>query len=709
MSSLSNSDIGEITRQSDLVSKIPRDKTQINNISSAATNAETTQARPNHSTLNDRLNSIQNGQASYMKTGGEVTASAPAAMTVEIAAGEANVDGVDIKWSAVTSETIVAPVALSTGGTTYQMYVVVVENAQTTGGSFVNLIASNISETKELPTITDNQKPIAVLEITSSTATITASEITDARDQGAFYCLDGRWKWKWKIQDAIDDLSTAGGEVFVGKGIYYETLNHDYNVELNFDLGVTLYDVPGTKKEVNGRSYELAENLTAGDIVRLINEGDTAKLRKVTGFGNLAGSETTSHNASTNGMWAVALSDSKIFVCYCSATDYEGIVATVTNSTLSFGSAVSFNTASDTEYLHCIKLSETSALIVYRDIGNSNYGTGIVASISGTTVTYGSEYVFISSAVTHVSSVLIDTNKALISYTNAGAGTKGETIIATVSGTTISYGTVYRYDSGDTHTYMFPTKLSATKVFLSTVRGTGPNIGQGLIATISGTVVSYGSQYTFDASGAVTYTSCCTLRDNKVFIAWADGGSTLGKCIIASISGTVISYGSEHTFNYNGAVTFVNCIQASEEEVIITYRDVGNSDYGTIIEGKVFGDTISFTKSTVYNSGATTECNSVLIGNRNLCVSFNDAGDSSKGKAIIVDLENRDEFIGVLMDTGNDGDTKNIIQRFNNIYYNYSSLDVSKRYYIDTDGSKTTTINNFPFGVSISETSMMLF
>jgi hypothetical protein len=255
MSELTNNDISEITRQSDLTSKPVRDnftnirlavndnQTQINNLSSAATNAETTQARPNHSSLNDRLNSINEGQYNYVKTGGEVTASAPAAMTVEIAAGEANVGGIDVKWSAVTSETITAPVALSTGDTTYQMYVVAVESAQTTGGSFINLLAGPIDTDKILPAVSNNQKALAILEITATTATITASEISDARDQGCYYFKEGAYTYNWKIQDAVLDLATIGGQIFVGRGSYYEEVDFSgiSSVALNYEVGAKHY------------------------------------------------------------------------------------------------------------------------------------------------------------------------------------------------------------------------------------------------------------------------------------------------------------------------------------------------------------------------------------------------------------------------------------------------------------------------------------
>lgn len=255
MSSLSVTDISEITRQADVLSKPLRDnftniknaindnQTQINALSSAATNAETTQARPNHTTLNDRLNSINTGQANYIKSGGAVTATAPASMAVDVSAGEANVNGIDIKWSAVTSETLTAPTAVSTGGTS-RYDLVVLNYAQTTGGSFVEIVSGAEAEDPVYPSITEDQKVLSILKLNSAMTTITSSDIVDARDQGCYFLASGRWQYKWKIQDAINAV-TNGGTIFVGTGEYREDLTFADNQVVFFMGQNDIYDTSG--------------------------------------------------------------------------------------------------------------------------------------------------------------------------------------------------------------------------------------------------------------------------------------------------------------------------------------------------------------------------------------------------------------------------------------------------------------------------------
>ncbi len=220
---LTSSDINEITTQSDLISKSVRDNfTNLKNknnelvdeIAAAAigtTNAETTAARPYHTNLKERLDSIWSGNYPYMKTGGAVTASAPAAMTVEISAGEAKINGIDIKWVASTSGTITAPL-------TNNRFDVVVAQTDST----LTVVTGAEGANPTLPAVSSTQRALAIITLTPATATITASELKDARNQGCIYWHNGIQRYAWKIQDVID--SSGSGDVYIGKGNYYETL-----------------------------------------------------------------------------------------------------------------------------------------------------------------------------------------------------------------------------------------------------------------------------------------------------------------------------------------------------------------------------------------------------------------------------------------------------------------------------------------------------
>ena len=70
------------------------------------TNAETTAARPYHTSLKDRLDSISDTRICYVKSGGVVSINGIDPQKVDITEVECRVNNVDTKTAATTSDTI---------------------------------------------------------------------------------------------------------------------------------------------------------------------------------------------------------------------------------------------------------------------------------------------------------------------------------------------------------------------------------------------------------------------------------------------------------------------------------------------------------------------------------------------------------------------------------------------------------------------------
>jgi hypothetical protein len=241
-SKLGVNDISEITRQSDVLSKPVRDnftnlknKTNelVDEIAAAAigtTNAETTAARPYNTNLKERLDQVWDGQYNYLNSGGVVTINVGDSQKVDVTAATGTIDGIQVKISAATSATI----DYTSANTRYD---VVVANSDST----FTVVTGAESATPVLPTIATTQRPIEVLTV----GTATVALAWDARSQGCYYHYQGRVAYEWKIQDAIDALS-SGGNIYVGPGTYLETLTYDDNQTITFDGGVTLKNAAGT-------------------------------------------------------------------------------------------------------------------------------------------------------------------------------------------------------------------------------------------------------------------------------------------------------------------------------------------------------------------------------------------------------------------------------------------------------------------------------
>ena len=150
-------------------------------------------------------------------------------------------------------------------------------------------------------------------------------------------------------------------------------------------------------------------------------------------------------------------SNNKVVVAYQDNAAGLGIAAvgTVSGTSISFGTPVTF--AARTAMANCVFDSTNNKVVIfYKDQDNSNYGTAIVGTVSGTSISFGSEVVFESSSVNmgnnkQASVFDPDNSLACVNYTVSGTG--GCMKAGTVSDTSISFGDRLNFESGDSYEF----------------------------------------------------------------------------------------------------------------------------------------------------------------------------------------------------------------------------------------------------------------
>ena len=297
--------------------------------------------------------------------------------------------------------------------------------------------------------------------------------------------------------------------------------------------------------------------ITAGKPV-VVNADGTVKFAGQATVTTTVGSATTfDSNAITSTDITFDSSNNKVVVSFQSGRTGDYGVARVgtvdaSNNTISFGTETVFESAA--VYYTSIDFDSTNnkVLIVYRDNGNSQYGTAIVGTVSGTDISFGSPTVFESAQTDYITTRFDpDNSKFLIVYKDVGNSNYGTAIVATISGTSVSFGspTVYRSGQVDFNSCIYDTNANK---FLVTYRNFGAS-GDGIVGTISGTSVSFGSATAFHSSGSTIYVNGTDQRygmsfdstANKILIAYiAYISSSIGYVVVGTISGTSVSFGS---------------------------------------------------------------------------------------------------------------------------------------------------------------------
>ena len=272
----------------------------------------------------------------------------------------------------------------------------------------------------------------------------------------------------------------------------------------------------------------------------------------------------------------------------------------------SVGSAVVFENANTSSISAAFDSNSNKVVIAYVDNGNSGHGTAIVGTVSGTSISFGSPTVFEASLNVAGTSTTFDSNanKVVISFSDAAAGNYGTAIVGTVSGTSISFGTPTVFESASTSQISSTFDSNLNKVVIA-YRDNGNSVyGTAIVGTVSNTSISFGSATVFESAAVANPSAVFDSNSNKVVIAYGDAGnSDYGTAIVGTVSGTSISFGSAALFESAAVDNVAGTFDSNSNKVVILYRDNGNNSNGTAIVATVSGTSISFGTAVVFNVG----------------------------------------------------------------------------------------------------------
>jgi hypothetical protein len=174
--------------------------------------------------------------------------------------------------------------------------------------------------------------------------------------------------------------------------------------------------------------------------------------------------------------------------------------------------------------------------------------------------------------------------------------------VSVVSGNDAGSGTAEVFES-DYVTYTAAAyDVNAQKVVVAYQDNNG-GTGNAVVGTITGTSISFGTPVVFENATTTYVAIAYDANAQKVVIAYRDGGnSNSGTAIVGTVSGTSISFGSPTVFESVNSTYIKIAYDSTSQKVIISYRDNGNSDYGTAIVGTVSGTSISFGSAAVFDT-----------------------------------------------------------------------------------------------------------
>ena len=412
--------------------------------------------------------------------------------------------------------------------------------------------------------------------------------------------------------------------------------------------------------------------------------------------------------------------NNKVVISYRDGSSGSGtaIVGTVSGSTITFGSATVFESSATSYITSTFDSSNSKVIVAYKDDGDNNKGKAAVGTVSGTSISFGTPVEFNSGSTAHISATYDTSNqKVVIAYRDEGNGSYGTVRVGTVSGTSISFGSEVVFESANTSYESATFDPSNNKVIIAYKDNGNSDYGTAIVGTVSGTSISFGSPVVFNSADTEYISSAFDSSNNKIVITYRDNGNSYyGTAIVGTVSGDSITFGSETVFESATSRYTSASYDSSNGKVVIAYEDVGNSLYGTAVVGTVSGTSISFGSPVVFESAQVKAISTTYDSNSNkVVIAYQDVGNSDYGTTVVFGATSfstnltTENYIGIAGEAISDGATGkiNIVTGTNS---GQTGLSTAQTYYVQPDGTLGTSAGSpsVVAGTAISDTTIIV-
>ena len=449
------------------------------------------------------------------------------------------------------------------------------------------------------------------------------------------------------------------------------------------------------------------------------------------------------------------------------ALNSDGTVTEVAATAQEVGSEQTF-AAQRSDYKAIAYDSNANKVLVlyYNQSFNTSYG--IVGTVSGTSISWGTQTFFDSGAIYDMTNAVFDSanNKVIFAY-RKGTSNGLRAVVATISGTSVSFGSYTAVETGSTENgASLAYDTNSGKVVVAYPAANNSQYGTAVVGTISGTSISFGSPVVYDSNyvASVNQVALYDPTAQKTIIAWRDGSATKANAIVGTVSGTSISFGSATVIDSTiQPQMMMATYDTDQNKLVIGWRDSSNNGYAnvctvsgtsitaattqTIISADIFGSTnnrgifqydpdrrtitcyyidTSYTISTTVFSvsgnsvtvGASTVIDSTGSGaflaatydtsaDKNIFI-YGDGYAAGRARTFTSASTNSADFIGIADAAISDTASGNITIKGGIASNGLSSLTPGSTYYVQSDGSLSTTSSSVTAGKALSATSINL-
>jgi len=406
--------------------------------------------------------------------------------------------------------------------------------------------------------------------------------------------------------------------------------------------------------------------------------------------------------------------NNKIVIGFRVLSTGYGIVGTVSGTSISYGSATPLTSNVNIREASMAYDSTNNKVVMSYRSNDDDYGYAAVGTITGTSISWGTSVAFASAKSEHTSCVYDSSNSKIVIAFNDGANSQyGTAIVGTVSGTTISFGTEVVFNSGESSKISQAYDSTNNKIVMSCMDDDNSGRGNAVVGTVSGTSISFGTNVFFTTGRASDISSTFDTVANKVVISYyTDGGGLAdhGACIVGTVSGTSISFGTQAVFNSASTKETACSYDTGADRTVISFKNDSPAS-GKAIAGTVSGTSISYNTVSQFVAAAPGFMRSAYDSSAGKVVTVYQLSSGS-GYGVILSASSSNltaaNFIGIsdaaILDTA----SGNVTIKGGIATTGLTSLTPGSDYYAQDDGSITTSSAGVKIGKAMSATAINL-
>lgn len=455
--------------------------------------------------------------------------------------------------------------------------------------------------------------------------------------------------------------------------------------------------------------------ITAGNPV-VINSDGTVSAVSGRGASSSSITQFTSNGTPPNFIAAPAYdtANDKVVIVYCDPgnVNYYGTynVVTISGSTLSIGTTSNFIS----KYITFPKIVydpvSAKMIIIYGD--GSNIFRYIVGTVSGSTMTMGTEGTIASVYASSFDIVYDTANSKVVVLYNDSTNTRLRSIVGTVSGTTVSWGSPVDVIAGTSGNPVALAYVGSGKVVAVFNNSLVTNYLHAAVGTVSGTSISFGTAVQIVAYNSSYYACTYDSGNDRVAVSYLNASSG-GSVAVGTVSGTSISFGTAVQFSATLSSYCPIVYEPLTGFVSLSYR--GTSNYAYYQTGKVSGTSITFgTASTAFTTSIGTDFGGTYAGGATAAGFFTFPSASSNGRAFwgkgaFTNLTSTN-FIGFSRATYANAATATV-DVIGSVNSGQSGLTTGSPYYVLASGTgalTTSSSGNYYAGIATSATSILV-